>query len=106
MISTAFADAPYEPLIVEDVEAATEAVLTTKVAAVAPAGIEMLAGTVAAAVLLLVSETIAPPAGVAVVRVAVACAELLPTTEDGFKEMLFIDGGGVTVSVALRVTPL
>ena len=42
------------------------------VAELAPAGTVRLAGTVAAAVLLLVSDTTAPPAGAGAVRVTVA----------------------------------
>ena len=45
-----------------------------KVALVAPAGTVTLAGTVAAAVLLLISCTTAPPAGAAVFSVAVPVA--------------------------------
>jgi hypothetical protein len=104
IVRTAFADAPaYEPLMVEDVVAATEPVLTAKVALVVPAGIVTLAGTVAADVLLLASETTAPPDGAAVVRTTVTCEELPPTTEDGFSVTLCREGGGVTVRVAVRV---
>ena len=107
MVSTALADPPpYEPLMVEDVEVATETVLTAKVMLSTPAGIVMLAGTVAADGLLLASETTAPPEGAVVVRVTVACAELPPTKEDGLSDTLCSDGGGVTVSVALRVDPI
>ena len=64
IVRTAFADPPtYEPLMVEDVVAATATVLTVKVALVAPAGIVTLAGAVAADLLLLANETTAPPDG-------------------------------------------
>ena len=50
----------------------TALVATDVVAEVAPAGTVRLAGTVAAAVLLLVSDTRAPPDGAAAVSVTVA----------------------------------
>lgn len=62
---------PKEPLIVDEVDAVTAGVLTVNVAVVAPAGTVTLAGTEAAAVLLLESDTTAPPAGAALVSVAV-----------------------------------
>jgi len=62
---------PKEPLIVDKVDAVTAGVLTVNVAVVAPAGTVTLAGTEAAAVLLLESDTTAPPAGAALVSVAV-----------------------------------
>jgi len=62
---------PEEPLIVDEVDAVTAGVLTVNVAVVAPAGTVTLAGTEAAAVLLLESDTTAPPAGAALVSVAV-----------------------------------
>jgi hypothetical protein len=107
IVRTAFADPPtYEPLTVEDVVAATETVLTAKVALVVPAGIVTLTGTVAADVLLLASETTAPPDEAAVVRTTVACEELPPTTGDGFSVTPCREGGGVTVRVAVRVATL
>ena len=71
---------PNAPLIVRDVDAVTDVVLTVNVALKAPAGTVTLAGTVAALVLLLDSVTTAPPAGAAFVRLAVPCDVLPPTT--------------------------
>src|SRR5215203_2719182 len=71
---------PNAPLIVRDVEAVTDAVLTVNVALKAPAGTVTLAGTVAALVLLLDSVTTAPPEGAALVRLAVPSEVLPPTT--------------------------
>jgi len=81
-------------------------VLTANVALVAPPATVTLAGTVATDVLLLESGTTAPPAGAAKVNVAVPCEPLPPTTDEGLKVTLCRLGGGVTVSVAVRVTPL
>ena len=64
-------DPPNAPLIVRDVDAVTDAVLTVNVALKAPAGTVTLAGTVAALVLLLDRVTTAPPEGAALVRLAV-----------------------------------
>src|SRR5215211_7461599 len=54
---------PALAVIVRDVDAVTDAVLTANVALKAPAGTVTLAGTVAALVLLLDSVTTAPPEG-------------------------------------------
>ena len=56
---------PYAALIVTAVDAVTALVLTVKLAVVAPAATVTLAGTRAAVVLLLESETAAPPDGAA-----------------------------------------
>ena len=61
-----------------DVEEVTVLDVTVKVPVVAPATIVMLAGTVAALVLLLDKVTTAPPDGAAAERVAVPCAFALP----------------------------
>jgi hypothetical protein len=77
------------------------------VAVVAPAPTVMLAGICAAAVLLLESVTIAPPAGAAPVRVTVPVELLPPTTEVGDRVTDDSDtlAAGFTVRVALTVVP-
>jgi hypothetical protein len=52
---------------------APKVVATVKVAEVCPAGTVMLAGTVAAPLLLLTSVTCVPPAGAAAFNVTVPC---------------------------------
>jgi len=69
---------------VEDVDVVTELVLTVKVALLAPAGMFTLAGTVAAAVLLLERVTAAPDDGAAALSVTVPWDVLPPTTLVGF----------------------
>src|SRR5580704_4734821 len=63
--------------MVTEVAELTLIVVTENVPVVLPAGIVMLAGTVATAVLLLVSVTTAPPVGAAADSVTVPC-ELTP----------------------------
>jgi glycine cleavage system aminomethyltransferase T len=63
----------------------TALVATAVVADVAPAGTVRLAGTVAAAVLLLDSDTTAPPDGAAAVSVTVAVLVAPPCTVDGLR---------------------
>lgn len=60
--------------------------MTVKLALVAPAGTVTLVGTVATAALLLESVTTAPPEGAAALKVAVAVAEVGPTTLVGFTD--------------------
>jgi len=87
-----------------DVDAATALVLTVKVPLVAPAATVMLAGTVAA-VLLLESVTWAPPAGAGPFRVTVPVEEVPPVTLAGLR--VNDEGiGGTTVSEALWVSVL
>jgi len=62
----------------------TELVVTVKVALLAPAAMFTLAGTVAAAVLLLESVTIAPDDGAGALSVTVPWDVLPPTTLVGF----------------------
>jgi hypothetical protein len=96
--------APYTPVIVTDVEAPTPLVVIVNVAVLAPAGIVTLAGTSAAAVLLLCRVTTAPPAGAGPFKVAVPVELFPPTTDAG---LLVTDDSvaAVTVRVVVRVTP-
>src|SRR5260370_602297 len=71
---------PYDPEMVTEVDAATALVLTVNVALLAPAGTVTLAGTVAAAVLLLVRLTTAPPLGAGPLSVTVPVAGFPPVT--------------------------
>lgn len=66
--------------------APTAAVVTLKLALLAPAATVTLAGTLAAAVLLLESVTTAPPEGAAAVKLAVPVEALPPTTLLGFTD--------------------
>ena len=85
--------------------AATGVVVTVNVALVAPAATVTFAGTCAAAVLLLVSATAAPPAGAAPLKVTVPVEEIPPVTLDGLK--LRPEGiGALTVRFADFVVPL
>ena len=68
------------------VDAVTVLVLTVRDALVAPAATVTLEGTAAAAVLLLESVTVAPPAGAAPLNVTVPVEEFLPVTLVGFSE--------------------
>src|SRR5258706_111843 len=76
------------------VDAATALVLTVNVALVAPAATVTLGGTVAAAVLLLESATVAPPAGAARLSVTVPVEEFPPVTLVGFSERDERETGG------------
>jgi hypothetical protein len=92
--------------MVTEVDVATAKVVTVNVADVAPCGTVTLAGTVAAAVLLLSSETTAPPDGAALVNVAVPVEELPPPTLAGLTataERAGEEGAGFTPSAANRV---
>jgi len=77
---------PNVALIVDEVEAVTALVLTANVAVVAPAGTVTLAGTVAAAVLLLDSDTKAPPLPAAALKATVPVDELPPATLVGLTD--------------------
>ena len=93
---------PNVPLIVADVEAVTDTVLTVNVALVAPAATVTLAGTVAAAVLLLESATTAPPAGAPLVSVTEPCELVPPTTADGLTASVE-SAGGVAAAFTVRL---
>jgi hypothetical protein len=86
-VSCAVCVAPYVPEIVTTVELDTELVLTPNVPLVAPAAMVMVAGTWAAAVLLLERFITAPPDGATPERVTVAVELFPPTREFGFKVM-------------------
>lgn len=99
---------PKEPPMVTGVEAFTAAVLTVNVAVVAPAATVTLAGSVAADVLLLVRETLAPPDGAALVSLTVPFELVPPVTVVGLTatdDNEAAGGGGDTVNTALRLAP-
>ena len=82
----------------------TTLVETVKVAVLAPAATRTLAGTVAAAVLLLERVTVTPPVGAAPVTVTVPVDVLPPETFVGFNVRVD-NAGGFTVRMAVFVTP-
>jgi len=86
----------------------TARVVTVNVAVVAPATTVTLAGTVAAAVLLLDSVTTAPPAGAAPLSVTVPVEVPPPVTDVGFKliELREEADGGFTVMAKVSVSLL
>jgi len=102
----------YVAVIVAVALLVTVLLVTVAVAAVFPAGTVRLAGTVATAVLLLESETIAPPVGAAPDKVTVACEVFPPTTVVGLSVIDESEGGGgtpffVTVRLAdLEAVPI
>jgi hypothetical protein len=71
---------------VTGVEPPTGTVATVNVLLVVPAATVTVAGTVETAVLLLVRDTTAPPAGAADVSVTVPVEPVPPATVDGFTE--------------------
>jgi hypothetical protein len=81
----------------------TATVDTTNVALVAPAATITLAGTVAAAVLLLDKLTTTPPAGAAPVSLTVAVDVFPPVTVVGFS-VIVESAAGLTVRAAVFVT--
>src|SRR5271165_4366901 len=83
---------------------ATGLVVTVKVAVVAFAATVTLAGTWAAAVLLLDRVTTAPLAGAGPFSVTVPVEVFPPTTEVGFR-VTELSTAAVTVRVAVRVAP-
>jgi hypothetical protein len=82
--------------------AATGAVVTVNVAVVAFGAIVTLAGTLAAAVLLLPSVTSAPPAGAGPLSVTVPVDEFPPRTDVGLS-VTELSAAAVTVKVAAFV---
>jgi hypothetical protein len=95
--------------MVTGVDVETPDVAAVKVALVAPAATATLTGTVAAAVLLLESDTTMPPAGDALESVTVPVEFAPPATLAGFMLTacrLAGGGTGVTVSVVVLLTPL
>lgn len=82
----------------------TALVLTVALAVVARPGTVTLAGTVAAAVLLLESATTTPAAGAGPLSVTVA-VELVPCVTLAGWTAIDTRAGGLTESVAARVTP-
>jgi hypothetical protein len=92
------------PVIVTEALAATGLVVTVNVAVVAFAATATLAGTCAAAVLLLDRVTTAPPVGAGPFNVTVPVEEAPPITEVGAR-IKELSVAAVTVKVAVRVTP-
>ncbi len=87
---------------------ATALVVTVNVALVIPAGTVTLEGTLAAPVLLLKSMIWAPPAGAGPLSVTVPvedCAPPVILVGFSVSEERVGSGEGVTVSVAVWVTP-
>ncbi len=92
--------------MVTGVEVPTALVVTVNVALVLPPATVTLAGTVAAEVLLLDSDTATPPAGAALLSVTVPWEVLPPTTLVGFSVTELNAGEAtVTVRVEVLVTP-
>jgi hypothetical protein len=90
---------------VTDAFVSTRTVVAEKVAVVAPAATVTDVGTWAAAVLLEVRETTAPPVGAGPLRVTVPVEGLPPTTEVGARPRES-SPAAVTARFAVRVTPL
>jgi hypothetical protein len=88
--------------IADDVLLPTGLVVTVKVAVVAPAATVTLAGTVAAAVLLLVRVTTAPAVDAAPFRVTVPVDDAPPVSEVGLR-LTELGAGASTVSVVVFV---
>jgi hypothetical protein len=99
---------PYDAEMVAVELAVTLFEVTVNAALVAPAGTVTGVGTVATAVLLLATVTVAPPNGAAELSVIVAVDELPPETEAALSTSEATDGpvaNGLTVSTADLVTP-
>ncbi len=89
--------------MVTDLVRFTRVVVIVNVALVLPPGTVTVAGSLATDELSL-SETTAPPLGAAALNVTVPWDVLPPLTLVGFRERA-LNAGGVTVSVAVFVTP-
>jgi len=96
---------PKVAVIVDDALLDTRLVVTVNVAVVAPAATVTVAGTVAAAVLLLLRVTTAPPVGAGPFSVTVPVDELPPVTDVGFK-LTELGAGALTASAAVCVVLL
>ncbi len=93
------------PVSVTVVRAEGALVVTVNVALVNPAATVTLAGTCATVVLLLDSETLAPPLGAALLKVTLPVAELPPVTIVGLTDTDDNDTveAAVTVNAVLLV---
>ena len=98
-------DPPERAEIVTAVEPDTTLVVTANVALLAPAATVTLAGTVAADVLSLDSDTTAPPTGAGPLSVTVPVEGLPPARWTGSPAREVNAGSGVTVRGAVLVTP-
>jgi hypothetical protein len=95
-------------VIVTEALDATPEVVIVKLAVVEPAATVTVAGTCAAAVLLLDRVTTAPVLGAGPVNFTVPVGETPPTTDVGLTVTPLpapVNVGGVTVNVAVFVTP-
>jgi hypothetical protein len=100
-VSVADCGTPYNPEMLTGVLAATELVVTGKVAVVVPAATVTLGGT-CAAILSLAKVTTAPPVGATALSVIVPVDELPPSTLVGFNvSEARVAGGAVTVNVVV-----
>lgn len=100
-----FATPPADAVMTGEAVAATGEVETVNVVDVRVAGTVTDAGTVAAAVLLLVSVTTIPPAGAAELMVTVPVEEVPPITVPGLRAT-WLTACGLTVSVVCLLLPL
>ena len=91
--------------MVTAVDVVTVPAVTVNVELVAPSGTTTLAGTVAAAVLLLVKVTVVPAVGAGPLSVTVAVDVAPLAMALGLSVRDRTAGAAVTVSVADRVTP-
>ena len=95
---------PYTPVRVTEVDEATPLVVIVKLVLVVPEAMVTVAGTWAAAVLLLCNVTVTPPLGAAPFKVTVPVELIPPTTEVGFR-VIEDKVAALTVRVVVRVTP-